>query len=200
MSIATQSESYDCGECDDQFDHPPIAGSFCSTECHHAHRAGKQRDAIFERLEHDHRFCGTCFAQTKEIEAPPEGTSLVIPPALDPHDKDWENAKDVLIGYQHWTKHAVEGETGKPKKYHNDLIRATSICRCGNCSHRHAEDTIRDRLAFTAGHNLLEAIDELRREGKTDVDVDREAFFDALLGEPDERRGHREALAEAIRL
>ena len=192
-----EEQVYECAQCGgDRRSSTSVAGSFCSTACHRDHQREKRAGEIFELLEHDHRFCATCARQLKTVEKPPR--QLVIPPSL--HDADWGNASDVLVGYQHRTKHAETGEISldvddeADRPIVQDGVATGTICQCGNTAHRHEEDTIRERGAFTTAHYLARAARVLRAEDKHDVRLDRRRLFDAVL----EGESHRDAIARAV--
>lgn len=123
---------------------------------------------------------------------------MVIPPSL--HDPDWGNASDVLVGYQYRTPHAETGEISldvddeADRPIVEDGVAKGTVCCCGNTSHRHEEDALRERFPFTTAYWLLVAARTLRREGKHEVELDRGRLFDAVL----ERESIREALEQAV--
>lgn len=188
---------YKCSHCGgDRRASTSVGGSFCSTGCYRAHRRSKQAGEIFELLEHDHRFCATCARQLKTTNKPPR--QVVIPPSL--HDSDWGNASDVLIGYQYRTHHAETGEISldvddeADRPIVEDGVATGTVCECGNTSHRHEEDALRDRFPFSTAYYLLLATRVLRAEEKHDIHLDRGALFDAVL----EREPIRKAVAQAV--
>jgi len=63
----------------------------------------------------------------------------------------------------------------------DEPVPTGTICRCGQTDHKHESETLRKRLPFTTAHYLTLAVDTLRAEEKTDVRVDRERLFEAVL-------------------
>ncbi|WP_255170117.1 hypothetical protein [Natrononativus amylolyticus] len=187
-------QSLECGQCKETFDGLATAGSFCSPDCYDAHRRHKAAANIFETIEHDHRFCGTCFQQLKTVERPSE----IFLSGLEP------TTREAVIGLQFPTKHADYGEKSE---IHDgrDLVRTGTICECGNTDHQHQETAIRNRQPFSTGCQLTAAICELQHEGKlsADLEVNLDHLQEAILGQtiPVEEGGvvniHR-ALEEAL--
>ncbi|MDJ1433605.1 hypothetical protein [Halostagnicola sp. A-GB9-2] len=224
VQLQHQSESYECGHCHEEFTPPATAGSFCSKECHDAHRAEKQAAEVFELLEHDHRFCSTCGRQLKTVEEPPE------------HNDVGKTIPDCVIGWEYRTNHAELGErsprvqddpadpdipaqgkapvyaydrddetqnTGTYLNYRNPLptspstndpVRTGTVCSCGNTDHKHEDETLRKRLPFTTAHYLAVATETLRSEDKHEVRIDHERLFESVF----ERDSIREAFAKAV--
>ncbi len=186
------SIEYECGHCGEE--HSPaetVAGSFCSRECHRAHRREKRAREIFRALEHDHRWCATCGRQLKEVEEPTDEALRQI---------DGFHSKTSVIGFQYRTEHAetgeisldVDDETDRPIV--EDSVATGTVCSCGNTSHRHEEEALRERFPFTTAYYLWLASRQLRTEEKHDVRLDRDRLFDAVL----ERASTREAIARAV--
>ncbi|WP_256394094.1 hypothetical protein [Natronoarchaeum rubrum] len=202
MSTTTHPDGdvqiYECAYCGgDRRASASVAGSFCSIECHRAHKRAKRAGEIFELVEHDHRFCRTCFAQLKEVSKP--ARTLVIPPSL--HDEDWGNASDVLVGYQYRTEHAETGEISMDVDAEGDRaivedgVAMGTICECGATDHRDDEPAIRESMP--AGRLVLQlaaAAETLRQEGKHDVDYDAEHLGVAM----DDGADVVDALEEAV--
>lgn len=189
MSTTTHPDGdvqiYECAYCGgDRRASASVGGSFCSTECHRAHKRAKRAGEIFELLEHDHRFCRTCFSQLKEVHKP-AGVSVVIPPSL--HDEDWGHATDVLVGYQFRTPAAETGEISMDVDAEGDRaivedgVAMGTICQCGATDHRDDEPAIREGLAWHAIVAQLDAaIEALRAEDKHDIDVDTHTLASLL--------------------
>jgi len=190
-------ETYECSYCDgDRRPSTSVAGSFCSIECHRAHKRAKRVDEIMELLEQDHRFCKTCGRQLKTVDKPATA-SLVIGPS---QHQEWDYAKDVLVGWQYRTEHSETGEISMDVDEEGDRpivrdgVATGTVCRCGNTAHQHAEEALRDRFPFTSAHYVYRAIRVLRAEGKHDVELDRHRLIDEVL----DRESIREALTQAV--
>ena len=179
----TDEETYECSHCGgDRRPSTSVAGSFCSTACHRAHKRAKQAGRILEILEHDHRFCKTCGRQLKTVDKP--DTTLVVGPC---EHQEWGHAKDVLVGYQYRTEHADQGEISMDVDEAGDRpivergVATGTVCRCGNTAHQHGEAIIRDRFPFETAYFLHRAARTLRAEDKHDVQLDRRQLFDAVV-------------------
>jgi hypothetical protein len=208
MSTTTATsteETYECAYCGGpRRASTSVAGSFCSIECHQQHRREKRAAEVLRELEQDHRFCGTCGRQLKEIEA--GGCSVVVKPASH---QEWVAASDVWVGIQHRTAHADIGEvsldtTDDGTVLTDDRVATGTICQCGNTDHRHAESAIRQRSPFETAYYLGVAVETLQLEGKHDVDIDRQTLVDAvrdqLLPVEDADLDLPSALADAVTL
>jgi hypothetical protein len=206
MSTTTSTsteETYECAHCGGpRRASTSVAGSFCSIECHQQHRREKRAAEALRELEQDHRFCGTCGRQLKEIEA--GDCSVVVKPASH---QEWVAASDVWVGIQHRTAHADIGEvsldtTDDDRTPVRDRVATGTVCTCGNTDHRHAEPAIRQRSPFETAHHLALAVDVLRSEDKHAVDVDRRALIEAVLDQmvpvEDADLDLRAALATAV--
>lgn len=161
-----------------------VRGSFCSTACYDTHRARKRARDILATIRKDHRFCGTCFRRTKEIEHPPS---------------DRWGLPDCVVGFEYRTEHADEGEkTVATDEYgHESLVGHGLICECGNTKHSQAEVILRNRFSLELGYWLLEAVDDLRAEGSIDATVDDETLLTTLV---EYGTTHEDALAAALSL
>lgn len=188
MSVSNPStQTYECKVCGGpRTPTTSVRGSFCSTACFDRHKQRKHARDILATIRKDHRFCGTCFRQTKEVEKPPS--------------ERW-GLPDCVIGFEYRTEHADEGEkTVATDEYgHESLVGFGQTCECGNTQHAQAEPIIRDRFALELAYWLLEAVSELRAEGKVDEDVtvDDAVLFEALI---DADTNHEDALAAALSL
>jgi hypothetical protein len=199
----TTEETYECAHCGGpRRSSTSVAGSFCSTACHDRHRREKRAGEVLRELEQDHRFCGTCGRQLKEIEA--GGCSVIVKPSSH---QDWTAAADVWVGIQHRTEYADLGEvsldtTDDDTPLVHDRVATGTVCECGNTDHRHAEPAIRSRAPFETAHYLALAVRTLRAEGKHAVDVDTQVFIDAvrdqLLPVENSDLNLRRALAVAV--
>lgn len=199
-------ETYECSQCgSDRRPATSVAGSFCSIACHQAHRREKRAAEVFELLEHDHRFCGTCGRQLKEVDKPADTTVVIGPSA----HQEWDHAADVFVGYQHRTQHAEVGEISMDvddeadRPIVQDGVATGTICKCGNTSHRHTEPAIRDRCPFTTAHYLARAARVLRSEDKHDVHFAHGVLVDGVLEqtlpvEDEDAVGLRAAFAQAV--
>lgn len=217
MSVQSpqHDQTLECGYCDEQFTPPATAGSFCSPECHHAHRGMKSAREVFEILEQDHRYCGTCGRRLKDIQKPPKQNSVgkEIPdfvigwqfrtdyatigersPSVDvPDEEDLDipkNPADPDGPVYAYEKDGTDKNVGNFRDYHNtpdpepspsDPVLGGTVCNCGNTDHRHEEESIRNRLPFTTAYYIGIASQDLRSEGKHDVEIDRDRLVDAVL-------------------
>lgn len=185
-------DTYECSHCGgDRDPRTSVAGSFCSIECHRAHRREKRAREIMRELEHDHRFCATCGRQLKTVEKPTDAALRQI---------DGYHSTTALVGYQYRTEHAETGEISldvddeADRPIVEDGVATGTVCSCGNTSHRHEEAALRERFPFTTAYWLWLAARTLRAEDKHDVRLERERLFDAVL----ERASIRDALAQAV--
>jgi len=183
---STPTETYQCSRdaCDRRFSrHAGVDGSFCSTQCRDAHHHRKAARDILNQLERDHRFCFSCFARHKEVDKPPAGHTVNIGP-VDHPGRTTLLSKNCLIGFQYTTRWADEGQrTRSVDEYGRERLTGHGpTCECGNTHHRQHEPAIRDRFAYEIAHTtLVEAVAELRAEGKTDAHIDEDALDAALL-------------------
>lgn len=189
MSVSTQStERYECSRdnCHERFTTSnAVDGSFCSRLCRDIDTNRKTARDILNQIERDHRFCATCFARHKEVDKPPQNHSVNIGPVRHP-GRARMLAKNCLIGFQYTTHWADEGDrTRTVDKYGRErLVGHGPTCACGNTHHRQDEASLSTRFAFEYGHKqLVDAVAELRSEGKTDAQVDRDALDAALVDE-----------------
>jgi hypothetical protein len=186
MSVQSPSATYTCSaqDCETTFTRGQgYRGSFCSRQCHQVHRHQKEARDILNQLERDHRFCATCFAQHKEVDTPPSGHTCNIGP-VDHPGRNTLVAKNCLTGFQHTTHWADEGQrTRSVDAYGRErLVGHGPTCDCGNTHHRQRERALDYRFAFEYAHTtLVEAVAELRAEGKTEARVDRDALDVALI-------------------
>ena len=102
MSVTiTQERRYDCSFADCDGDRTPstsVAGSYCSEEC--ATRAVGR--AFLRDVEHDHRFCWSCFRQRKEVEKPPDEIKR----------GRGRHTAEAIVGYEYHTEHISGGDYG----------------------------------------------------------------------------------------
>lgn len=136
--------------------------------CYDKHKRRKRARNLLNTIRYDHRFCGTCFRQTKTVDKPPSN--------------QW-GLPDCVIGFEDTTQHATNGDvTVSVDEYNRERIagHSGSVCECGNTSHVQSEPSLQTRFAFENGVYLRRAIAELRAEGKTDETVDDDALDAAL--------------------
>lgn len=202
--IQRATETYPCSapDCDDLAQpHEMVDGSYCSLRCSRRHDG----DKLLRNIEHDHRFCTTCFRQLKEIEKPDATTSVVVGPV--DHDEVADTTRDCLIGMQYRTRHAETGEIeGRPHvEVHTDapgqdrplspgdrLAMTGTVCKCGTTDHR--DDYLRGEHVTDvrdAAERLCGILDWLGREGQDDRTVHAATLIQTLTetlredGEPD---------------
>lgn len=170
MSVTPADETYPCSVCNRPFRKATgVRGSFCSHRCYSIHRRRKDARDILNQLDRDHRFCGTCFRQTKTVDEPP-GERWGLP--------------DCLVGFEYATEHATEAETTvSVDEYGRERIVGHSGkgCECGNTAHYQSEPALQSRFAFETAHFLVDSVDTLHAEGKTDATVDTRRLTDALV-------------------
>lgn len=138
--------------------------------CSDHHKRRKRARDLLNTLRYDHRFCATCFRQTKTVDRPPS---------------DQWGLPDCVIGFEDPTEHATEGDlTISVDEYGRERIAGHSekICECGNTSHVQVDRDLQTRFAFETAEYLREAVAELRAEGKTDEAV-TDTGLDAALTE-----------------
>ncbi len=136
--------------------------------CYDVHKRRKRARDLLNTLRFDHRFCASCFRQTKTVDTPP--------------NNQW-GLPDCVIGFEDTTEHATEGDvTVSVDEYGRERIagHSGSVCECGNTSHVQEEPALQTRFAFENGQYLREALAELRAEGKTDETVGGRALDAAL--------------------
>ena len=193
-----------CGHCGGVFN-PVVAveDAYCSTGCYRSSERAKKSDEIFELLDHDHRFCGTCFSQLKDVHKPSK-TVVVGPPQIGEHD--WEVAKDVLVGFQTRLPAAEIGEkttdvntsAGWIERDSVDNARTATICRCGNTEHSHREPVIQRLLGLHVADRLIEAVETLQEEDKIDTRIDEEQLRKIVDSRPPLEDPIRFALTESV--
>lgn len=201
MSTATPpSETIRCQHCGVQTPElTAIKGQFCSTNCFDLAERRKTARDVLNQLETDHRFCGSCFAQYKTVEVPPRDSEVCIgPPQHAGRGKHNLLKKNCLIGFQYGTERTDEGErTRSVDEFGTErLADHGPICECGNTRHYNVEPQIRTRFAFDIAESTLPAaLEQLRREDKTDAEVNQTALRGAIkkqLGGPCRPENHRE--------
>ena len=185
-SATSTTDTYECSRdgCTEQFPpHASVAGSYCSRRCGTIDEHRKTARDILNQIERDHRFCATCFARHKEVDVPPSGHSVNIGPVRHA-GRARMLSKNCLIGFQYTTHWADEGvRTRSVDEYGRErLVSHGPTCDCGNTHHRQTEPAIGWRFAHEIAHTcLVDAVDELRAEGKTDARVANEDALDAGL-------------------
>lgn len=193
------TETYQCETCGGQTPaHAIVAGSFCSTECYARHRGQK----LLNILEHDHRFCFTCFARLKTTERPSEQWTMDkasrVKSALDqggefapgPRGRlvldatrcEYNKTVDIqqIIGFQYGTKDATRGVIEDQIDDYLVIEREGLICTCGNTHHRNRETVIQHSDIKVVARNLLHSLEVLRREGVHDKHIDPHRLIQSL--------------------
>jgi len=155
----TREQRYDCSfeDCTDQrTPSTSVAGSYCSPEC--ATRATGRK--FLRDVEHDHRFCWSCFRQRKEIERPTDEAR---------RGKGRFTAK-AMVGLEYRTEHVEEGPYGLE-------------CECGAVDHDTPEY---DRREAGPYHwFLLLVSQQLVAEGQREDEIDIETFADVYWSTDD---------------
>jgi len=196
--------TYDCAAegCDEER-HPEtsVKGSYCSQACYLRSRGR----SFLNTLRDDHKFCYTCFARLKTIQAP---------------DDEWRNRKrepveiaaeqggrfiheddgtirfdatdadlvklcdpDAVTGYQSHTEHAAIGEKTDPRGdgLPDDTQLGTICGVCGNTTLNECSDVLRqsEDVATIARH-VIAAAGEVCKSGQTDDEFNDVAFVREL--------------------
>jgi len=126
-----------------------VDGSYCSEEC-----AARATGADFlDVVEHDHRFCWSCFRRRKEIERPTAETRRGLGPVTD----------EALIGYEYSTEHVSEGEWGLE-------------CTCGAVDHDTPAYDARESVPYYWYLYLIG--EQLVADGHRDNSLDLETLAD----------------------
>ena len=195
-SSTTQPETAECAYCEGDRDiHASVAGSYCSTECYHAH----QGDKALNIVRNDHRLCATCLSFIKSIERPDdewvnehktrEQFALEIGGLF--HNKQGQSVLDLtncndelrtqresVVGYQYRTENAetVVKEFDGPDKYSRTKQTGTA-CKCGNTNPRESVETLRESDPATVLKNTVFTFWQLESEGKIDSRLNKDVFF-----------------------
>jgi hypothetical protein len=152
-----------CSHCDKPRDPAAsVRGSFCSTRCYYQHQ-GRQ---VLNQIASDHRRCGTCFRQVKEVERPRE---------TDP---------DCVIGWQFGTEHATTGIDEFSDDEFRRLEGTRLSCECGAVDPGDEHDLIREADRTETVAALWRCLVELERDGSIQQRPDAGRFFDALQERP----------------
>lgn len=197
MSLASPPQhNLETGVQHDDCDHPDCTASYpvtdgvaghCSQRCADRHRGQR----FLNTLQHDHRYCGTCFARLKDVHSPSDqwrsrkqspleyavdqggrfvdagGGTL----ALDATDCGHKQTIDPgqVTGFQSVSEHGTiglvleEAPDGAPNE-----TRPGTICdNCGNATRNEVDDILRRRNIKTTVENLLEGARDVREEGQT---------------------------------
>lgn len=182
MSVTPAREGtthVECGQCRETFpDNEAVRDAYCSRECYFR----SEGSGTLEHIRKDHTVCPTCFSKIKEVEKPPEGTSLVIGPV--DHDADGANhhAKDVLIGFQSRTQHAEHVETNLREALFSisETVVVSLGCKCGTPSGYEPDETIERVEGSRVVLNLLRELRQRYAQGELDTQPSKDQLFDAL--------------------
>jgi len=113
---------------------------YCSEECEIADRG----QGLLNQIENDHRFCGSCYKPIKTVYRPADETT----PELR---KKALVIRESFVGFEDLTEHAEKGQYGIE-------------CSCGNISHYHAEELLRDGEPYEWFLKL--SVETFREEGQ----------------------------------
>jgi len=111
----TQSSYGTCRYCSSDRTPANAVDQFCSLACKHRDLGAK----ALRNIEHDHRFCSSCYKPLNVVFRPADRES----PKLR---KKALVIRESFIGFQDVTEFAQIGNYGLE-------------CECGNCQHNHAE-------------------------------------------------------------
>lgn len=171
----------ECAHCD-HWRNPDASakGSYCSRECWLRSKGSN----VLSELCRDHTICGTCFRRIKELERPPEGTSVDVPMPLEPHgDANADGIENVLIGYQYQTpatEIAIDDFSDDPYRPHEHTRWS---CECGNVDPTERDDLLEQIDLEETIVRLLQRLRERERDGKLPHRPDKQRLFDALRQE-----------------
>jgi hypothetical protein len=194
MSIATRhsapeprSDIYDCK-------HEPCTGvvtpvdaieGYCSRECQLRDRGQR----LLNLIQHDHRFCYTCFRKLKEVYNVPEWRRRRIDPVTE----------SVVTGFQYRTEHAEFGQQRRrrPGTLPDDTQTGT-ICECGQTNHGDRDELLQSSSIKTAATNLHATLEAFRAEGQHTSRIDFEELVDVLYAQYQHDESYDFALAVGI--
>lgn len=169
MSATTTSETASCSHpnCAESYPLSEDVDGHCSQQCVQRHRGQR----LLNLVKHDHRFCFTCFARLKEIEAIPDEVRRDMEPVVE----------SAATGFQYRTEHGHLGEVARRRDEYGFETRVGTICECGNANTREREAIIRELSSIkTTALQLHRALTALRREGQHGKDIDLLALAKAL--------------------
>lgn len=167
----TPSETYPCSDRDCNTQFPPreaVAGSYCSTDCHHRHKGRK----LLHTIQYDHKYCSNCGRQLKEIATPTKAFLVGKP----------RHAAESIVGFEYTTPHADTGAVDVRETPGRETVATGVICgECGNTNQSECfpEDHTTHLLEY--GQLFLDSLRAKRREGVHDKHVDDAVFFEALV-------------------
>lgn len=182
---------YECPQCEGP---RPGGRSFCSASCRRQHERETVARDILHHIEHDHRFCATCFRQVKEIEEPTNASLLGV---------EGIHSTESVIGYEHPTEHADRGELtdqrcvdeDDPRVVERDLVRRGVICECGATDLSAASAGIRDGLDADA---LAERFFELLETHHVEEIHGHLVYWSEMLAALEASADVREAIAAGL--
>jgi len=157
-----------------------VKGSYCSRECWLRSKGG----GVLSKLRSDHTICATCFRVIKEVERPPEATSVNIPVPDAPHDiGDDDGVKDVLIGFQYETpstEFAIDDISSDPYRVQE---RRRWSCECGTVDPSERDDIIETIDLEETIVRLLRRLHERYELDHLPNQPSKQRLFDALREE-----------------
>lgn len=187
----------DRDECDDEYREGAGHAGFCSDVCWA--RATSAR--LLDIVQHDHKFCASCFRQLREV----------IPPGRAPDSSDkHREIPDCAIG---WSL-ARPGTT----PVHGEAFRLTETergfetrvagstrrqgCACGPTHHATVErTTLSTADAISHANRLADALAGLREDGVHDHAIDRDILLDTVRAckrQPDQQGDDGEIFQKAV--
>lgn len=190
VQIATP-DTYTCShqECEEEYTKPGsvVDGSYCSRRCSLLDTG----EDFLRNIRDDHRWCGGCYRQLKEVEAPPPGSY-----------------PEFVIGFEYLTEHAELGQREANADSFVDDARADSttdgdrliapmdrltvgsaVCECGTTDHRDGwVREVRLTSIYDTALRLCRAIEHTGREGQHEKTIDAERLT-MLLKKSAEKHG-----------
>ncbi len=167
----SQSSTASCKECDNDLDDFYSPG-YCSEDCYHRYQGQK----LLNIIENTHTHCANCGVRLKEVEKPPKEFLVGM----------GQQSAESLVGFQYTTPSAANGEVDVDDTPGREIVSTGTICgECGNTNSSECFPEDRHRHLVEYGHRFLESLEEKRREGVHDKDVDEPVFFEALVESDD---------------
>jgi len=167
-----ESETYRCAECDgDRTPSTSVRGSYCSLDCYHRHQGRRALRAI----QHDHRFCGSCFRRLKTTSRPDDDALRDA--------RVSRLVREAFVGYQSRTEHATIGIDEFDCIGDNPAARLKGTrlsCECGAVDPQDAHPALRGLEIRDTVVRLWRTLVELERDGLVDQRPNRDDYFDAL--------------------
>jgi len=157
-----------CKHCREQFEKPTgFDADHCSEKCYFERKGSKALNLI----KHDHRFCGSCFRQLKEIEKPPEATLEELT----------NETSQALVGFQYRTPNATTAtKSFKGSDEYTRIYARGTGCECGITDTREEDPDLRELELAAVLARVIKRFRELHAEGQLDQQIDKDVFFDCF--------------------